>query len=226
MATTNKERVVPAHELVVGDIVEERFEHWSRRKVVTKLTAKSAVVKTDIGQDGRIQFTRKVKGKPADVTVIKVGHRDLSKEELAALREYYSMGEYNRALWRNGLYKGLARFEALFGFRSTEGPTGLAEPAEIRRSVKSTQNPNGDWVEIVLFRDKDYSTPGYPLKETYGARVIDGEHGIVVGYVRGNLKSEDDAEQAADFYLGKRYFDGWATEDALQMARNLSDILV
>jgi hypothetical protein len=225
MAITDQENVVPARDLVVGDIVEERHEHWSRRKIVVNVTKTSAVTISDIGQSGRVALSRKVKGKPADVVVFKVGHHDLTREEINGLKNHTSMGDYNRALFRHGLYYDLPRFETLFGYAEGEGPTGYGDDGETLRTITSTEFPEGDKVEIVRWMLKDYGTPGYPEKASYGARVIEAEHGMMVGYVRGNLPSEDAAAQAADFYLGKRYFDGWGIEDALSQAQYLSDIL-
>jgi hypothetical protein len=195
------------------------------RKIVVNMTRTSAVTKSDSGQDGRIAFTRKVRKQPVDVEAEKIGHRDLRAEELAALRGYYRLGEYNKALFRAGLYQGLPRMAELFGYaEGEESPLYVAE-GDVVNVVRSSGVPEGDKVEIMRQVRKNYGKPGYPEEATYGARVVDGEHGIVVGYVRGSLPTQEAAEEAADMYLGKRYFDGWDIEEALQQARFLSDIL-
>jgi hypothetical protein len=218
---------IPARELVVGDIVEQDYKTWKDRRVVINITKTSAVTISSIGQSGRIQLTRKVKGTPTDVTVVKIGHRDLSDQEINGLKNYTGMGDYNRAMFRHGLYYDLPRFEVLFGYAEGEGPSGYGDDGELVRTITSTENPNGDKVEITRWMRPDWSSSERPAPEkaAYGARVIEGEHGIMIGYVRANLASEEAAEQAADFYLGKRYFDGWSVEQALGQAQYLADIL-
>jgi hypothetical protein len=216
---------IPARELGIGDIIEQNYRTWKDRRIVINVTKTSAVTISSIGTSGRVQLTRKVKGEPKDVTVVRIGHRDLTRQEIDGLKNYVSMGDYNRAKFRHGLYYDLPRFETLFGYAEGEGPSGYGDDGELVRTITSTEFPEGDKVEIVRWMRKDYSTPGYPETASYGARVIEGEHGMMVGYVRANLKSEEDAAQAADFYLGKRYFDDWDIEHALPQAQRLADIL-
>jgi hypothetical protein len=227
MSTTHQAQDVRASELVVGDIIEQDYQTWSQRQVVINVTAKSAVTVSDIGTSGRVQFTRKVKGAPTDVIVQKIGHRDLRRAEINGLKNYVSMGDYNRAMFRHGRYYDLPRFETLFGFAEGEGPSGYGDDGELVHTVTSTENPDGDKVEICRWMRPNYASDERPAPEEarYGARVIEGEHGIMLGYVRANLTSVEDAETAADFYLGKRYFDGWDAEAALGQAQYLSDIL-
>jgi hypothetical protein len=224
MPLTNPETVL-AQDLRVGDIVTEVIGRVTYRKIVVNVTKTSAVTKSENGQDGRFAFTRKVRKQPVNTEVKRIGHRDLSKEELATLRNYYKLGEHNRSLFQHGLYQDLPRMLELFGYAEGEESQLSGDAGEVLTTVRASGEPDGDRVEIVRHMRKDYGTPGSPEKASYGARVIDGAHGIVVGYVRANLKSEDDAAEAADFYLGKRYFDGWDVEDALQQARYLADIL-
>jgi hypothetical protein len=218
---------IPASELVVGDIIEQDYRTWKDRRVVINITKTSAVTVSSTGQSGRVQLTRKVKGTPTAVTVVRVGHRDLSTEEINGLKNYVSMGDYNRAMFRHGRYYDLPRFEALFGYAEGEGPSGYGDDGELVRTITSSEDPNGDRVEISRWTLPDYSSKERPAPEKarYGARVIEGEHGIMIGYVRANLASEEAAAQAADFYLGKRYFDGWDAEAALGQAQYLADIL-
>lgn len=218
---------IPARELVVGDIIEQDYKTWKDRRVVINITKTSAVTVSSIGQSGRVQLTRKVKGEPKDVIVSRIGHRDLRPQETDGLKNYVSMGDYNRAKFRHGLYCDLPRFETLFGYAEGEGPSGYGDDGELVRTITTTENPDGDKVEISRWTRPDWSSPERPAPEktVYGARVIEGEHGIMIGYVRANLASEEAAEQAADFYLGKRYFDGWSVEQALGQAQYLADIL-
>jgi hypothetical protein len=227
MSITHEAQDVRASELVVGDIIEQDYKTWKDRRVVINITKTSAVTISSIGTSGRVQRTRKVKGTPTDVIVQKIGHRDLSTQEINGLKNYVSMGDYNRAMFRHGQYYDLPRFEALFGYAEGEGPSGYGDDGELVRTITSTENPDGDKVEISRWVRPDYSATERPAPEkaVYGARVIEGEHGIMIGYVRANLASEESAEQAADFYLGKRYFDGWSVEQALGQAQRLSDIL-
>jgi signal peptidase I len=224
MPITNEEHVVPAKELAVGDIISFRHGAWTERRIVVKMTETSAVTRSHIGQNGRVQFTRKVKGKPADVVVYKIGHYALTPEILEAFEEYYPMGDYNRALWRHGMYKDLPRFGEIFGFAPGEDPSSISEAEEIVKTVSSTGEPEGDKVQITRRKRKDYGQPGYPDKEEFGALVISGEHGFPIGWVRGDLDTVEQAEECADMYLGKRYFDGWDTEEALNQARYLSEV--
>jgi hypothetical protein len=218
---------IPARELVVGDIIEQDYRTWKDRRIVINITKTSAVTISSIGTSGRVQLTRKVKGEPKDVSVTKIGHRDLRRQEIDGLKNYVSMGDYNRAMFRHGRYYDLPRFEILFGYAEGEGPSGYGDDGELVRTITSTEFPEGDKVEISRWMRPDYSTKERPAPEKamYGARVIEGEHGIMIGYVRANLASEEAAEQAADFYLGKRYFDGWSVEQALGQAQYLADIL-
>jgi hypothetical protein len=228
MSTTHEAQDVRASELVVGDIIEHDYKTWKDRRVVINITKTSAVTVSSIGTSGRVQLTRKVKGEPKDVLVRKIGHRDLTRQEIDGLRNYVSMGDYNRAKFRHGLYNDLPRFETLFGYAEGEGPTGFGDDGETVRTITSSGNPDGDKVEIARWMRPDYSSTERPAPEkaVYGARVISGEHGFMIGYVRANLPSEESAEVAADLYLGKRYFDGWDVEDALQQARFLTDAVI
>ncbi|MFE2101584.1 hypothetical protein [Streptomyces sp. NPDC059468] len=226
MPSNNEEHVVPARELAVGDILHFNHGQWEERKIVINMTKTSAVTVCDIGTSGRIAFSRKVKGKPADVVVYKIGHRDLTRAEINGLKQFVSMGDYNRALFENGLYFDLPRFETLFGYAEGEGKSSLVVDGDVVKTITSTENPDGDKVEIVRHRRKDYGTPGAPEKDTFGARVTEAEHGIVVGYVRANLNRLEDAEALADLYLGKRYFDGWDVEQALSQAQYLADAII
>lgn len=218
---------IPARELGIGDIIEQDYRTWKDRRIVINVTKTSAVTISSIGTSGRVQLTRKVKGEPKDVTVVRIGHRDLTRQEIDGLKNYVSMGDYNRAKFRHGLYYDLPRFETLFGYAEGEGPSGYGDDGELVRTITSTENPNGDKVEIARWMLPDWSSTERPAPEkaVYGARVIEGEHGIMIGYVRANIASEEAAEQAADFYLGKRYFDGWDVEAALGQAQYLANIL-
>lgn len=223
------EETVLTRNLRVGDIITETVVRTTFRKIVVKLTAVSAVMKSENGQDGRVAFQRKVKKQPVDTEVHRICHRDLSEAELKALTGYYRLGEYNKALFKAGLYEGLPPMDALFGYEPGEGVlSGLVEDGEVVRTIHSSEFPEGDKVEIVRWMRPDWSSDVRPAPEEaqYGARVIDGEHKIRVGYVRANLMSAEDAEKAADLYLGKRYFDGWDVEDALEQARYLVDVVI
>jgi hypothetical protein len=223
---------VYASQLVVGDIIEHDYGTWKDRRVVINVTKTSAVTISSIGQSGRVQFTRKKRaGKKSwdhHVQVERVGHRALARQEIDGLKNYVSMGDYNRAKFRQGLYYELPRFETLFGYAEGEGPTGYGDDGETVRTITSTEFPEGDKVEIVRWMRPDWSSDERPApdKAQYGARVIEAEHGMMVGYVRANLASEDEAAQAADLYLGKRYFDDWDIESALDQARGLVDVVI
>lgn len=215
-----------ARELVVGDIVEQDYRTWKERRIVVNITKTSATTVSDIGTSGRIQFTRKVKGQPTDVTVVRIGHRDLTRSEINGLKTFVSMGDYNRSMFEHGLLYDLPRFETLFGYAEGEGKRSLVIDGDVVKTITSTENPDGDKVEIVRHRRKDYGTPGAPEKDTFGARVIESEHGIIVGYVRANLDRQEDAEKLADLYLGKRYFDDWNVQQALSQAQYLADAVI
>jgi hypothetical protein len=212
-------------DLIVGDIIEEDHGTWKDRRLVVNITKTSAVTVDHHGHSGRVQFTRKAKGKILDVKATQIGHRDLADAEINGLKNYVSMGDYNRAKFRHGLYYDLPRFEILFGYAEGEGPSGYGDDGELVRTITSTEFPEGDKVEIVRWMRPDWSSEERPApdKAEYGARVIEAEHGMMVGYVRANLASEDEAAQAADFYLGKRYFDDWDIASALDQAQGLAN---
>lgn len=216
-------KTVNAADLVVGDIFEEKIGTVTMRKIVVKQTAKSAVTKSENGQDGRVSHTRKVKGQPTPQRVEVVAHRDLTDLELKTLTSYYRLTERQQAMLHHGFAPGVPAMHELFGL--TEPGYGyLVNDVTVVRTITSSEFPDGDRVEIVRKDDfTHYTTAGKETITVWGARVIDGEYGIPVGYVKWTLASEEDAETAADLYLGKRYFDDWEPDEALRQARFLAD---
>ncbi|MGW0626159.1 hypothetical protein [Streptomyces sp. NPDC002758] len=184
-------------DLVVGDIIEERFPHWSRRKIVTKVTDKSAVFRTDNGQDGRAALTSKRKGKVIDTKVIRVGHYDLTAEILGELSLWYSMGDLRRERWRRGLLEGLPPFYEIFGYGSREEQSfGERVHGE---TVDTVTVAHGVRVNIKRYPNEHTTMGGQSVPVTcWGASVVDPEHDHEFGVLGWRYRDQETARKTVD----------------------------
>lgn len=193
---------VPVRELVVGDIVEERHEHWSRRKIVTKVTDKSVVFRTDNGQDGRAALTLKRKGKVVDNVAILVGHYDITPELLDLLGSWYSLGDIMRERWKRGLEKDLPPFYSMFGYAPGEEPDREHKGEEV---VETLTLSTGDRVQVVRYNEESTYVEGkqVPLT-TWGANVMDPEYDHTFGSLGWRYRDQETARKAVEMFEGAR----------------------
>ncbi|RZU36009.1 hypothetical protein EV284_3492 [Streptomyces sp. BK022] len=184
-------------DLVVGDIVEERFPHWFRRKIVVKITDKSAVFRTDNGQDGRAALTSKRKGKVIDNKVTRVGHYDLTDELLGELSLWHSMGDLRRARWRRGLLEELPPFYEIFGYSSPEElPFWDAKPGE---TVDTVTIAGGVRVNIKRYDNEQTVVDGKTINVTcWGASVVDPDHDHEFAVLGWRYRDQDTARKTVD----------------------------
>ncbi|MGW0061405.1 hypothetical protein ACWDTT_15945 [Streptosporangium sandarakinum] len=223
MSTTTAGVEVPVAELVVGDIVEERYsEHDTTRKIVIKVTDKSAVFRTETGQDGRQAKTRRVKGKTVDATARRIGHYDLTPETLRALRDWYQLGELTQSRFRHGVAEGLPRFWDLFGYGEGETSPWWNRNPDRQVMDEVYLAGTGDRLEIIRYDDtKTYQGGQQIRRPSWGVDVLDPEHGHKFATIGWRYRDRLGAEEAVRlFTLARRR--GMGLEDAMLAARYLA----
>jgi hypothetical protein len=184
-------------DLEVGDIIEERFPNWSRRKIVTRMTDKSAVFRTDNGQDGRAALTSKRKGKVTDNKVIKVGHYDLTDQLLSELSAWYTMGDLRRTRWQRGLLEDLPPFYEIFGYGSREEIplAGLNEG----ETVDTVTVALGVRVNIKRYPNQNTVMDGKTVSVTsWGASVVDPDYDHEFGVLGWRYRDQETARKTVD----------------------------
>jgi hypothetical protein len=186
-----------ARDLVVGDIIEERLANWTRRKIVTRITDKSAVVRTDNGQDGRAALTSKRKGKVIDNKVIKVGHYDLTDRLLSELSRWYTMGDLRRARWQRGLLEDLPPFYEIFGYGSRE-ETPFADRVH-GETVDTITVALGVRVNIKRYPNEHTVMDGKTVPVTcWGASVVDPDYDHEFGVLGWRYRDQETARRTVD----------------------------
>jgi hypothetical protein len=212
---------VPVRELVVGDIIEERYPNWSRRKIVTNITERSAVFRTDNGQDGRAALTSKRKGKVTDNQVVKVGHYDLTDQLLGELSLWHSMGDLRRARWRRGLLEGLPPFYAIFGYASMEEMSfGDMVHGE---TVDTVTVAGGVRVNVKRYDNEQTVVDGKTVSMTcWGASVVDPEHDHEFGVLGWRYRDQDTARKTIDM-LDQSLRGGYNLEMAVRTVCNVGN---
>uniref|UniRef100_A0AAU3I9J4 Uncharacterized protein n=1 Tax=Streptomyces sp. NBC_01393 TaxID=2903851 RepID=A0AAU3I9J4_9ACTN len=184
-------------DLVIGDIIEERYPNWSRRKIVTNITDKSAVFRTDNGQDGRAALTSKRKGKVTDNKVVKVGHYYLTDRMLSELSSWYTMGDLRRARWQRGLLEDLPPFHEIFGYASREEmPFASMISGEI---VDTVTVAHGVRVNIKRYPNENTVMDGKTVPVTsWGAAVVDPDHDHEFGVLGWRYRDQETARKVVD----------------------------
>lgn len=187
---------VPVKDLAVGDIVEENHQHWTQRKIVVKITDKSAVLRTDNGQEGRAARTVKRKGQVVDNRVTRIGHYDLTPDVLQALGAWYTMGDLRRGRWERGLLKELPPFHEIFGYEKREDrPFTDSNAGETVEEVKV--GPANVRVRVKRYDNEKTYVEGKPVDMTcWGASVVDPDYDHEFGSLGWRYRDQDTARKA------------------------------